>query len=120
MKLRHGFVSNSSSSSFVCNVCGQSEAGYDGEYEYENNPFRCVNKHTVHQRCAPLFEGEDDSCYEIPVEICPICNFTVLDDGDALKYILKKIGRTNEDLLAEIKTVFAAEGYKSFKDTLKK
>jgi len=28
MKIRHGFVSNSSSSSFVCEVCGHSEVSY--------------------------------------------------------------------------------------------
>ena len=32
MKVRAGFVSNSSSSSFVCDICGREEAGYDGEY----------------------------------------------------------------------------------------
>ena len=29
MKVRINYVSNSSSSSFVCNVCGHSESGYD-------------------------------------------------------------------------------------------
>ena len=29
MKVRNGYVSNSSSSSFLCNVCGRMESGYD-------------------------------------------------------------------------------------------
>ena len=29
MKIRSGFVSNSSSSSFICDVCGREESGYD-------------------------------------------------------------------------------------------
>ncbi|MBU2515918.1 hypothetical protein KJ966_31760 [bacterium] len=29
MKIRNGFVSNSSSSSFVCNICGETESGWD-------------------------------------------------------------------------------------------
>ncbi|KKL72491.1 hypothetical protein LCGC14_2084370 [marine sediment metagenome] len=33
MKVRNGFVSNSSSSSFVCDICGTSEAGYDASLE---------------------------------------------------------------------------------------
>ena len=32
MKVRSGFVSNSSSSSFVCSVCDYVETGYDGQY----------------------------------------------------------------------------------------
>lgn len=32
MKNRNGFVSNSSSSSFVCDVSGESFEGYDGDY----------------------------------------------------------------------------------------
>jgi len=38
MKTRGGFVSNSSSSSFVCAVDGCSYEGYDGEYEV---PYAC-------------------------------------------------------------------------------
>ena len=33
MKIRKGFVSNSSSSSFVCEVCARVESGYDMGYE---------------------------------------------------------------------------------------
>jgi len=29
MKIRQGFVSNSSSSSFTCDVCGEEVSGYD-------------------------------------------------------------------------------------------
>ena len=29
MKIRLGFVSNSSSSSFTCNICGHTESGWD-------------------------------------------------------------------------------------------
>ena len=34
MKIRKGFVSNSSSSSFVCDVCDCVETGYDGMYDF--------------------------------------------------------------------------------------
>lgn len=49
MKIRSGFVSNSSSSSFICNICGYSYAGYDGEYDVEH--FTCVNKHKICEDC---------------------------------------------------------------------
>jgi hypothetical protein len=45
MKVRVGFVSNSSSSSFVCEVCGADECGYDislRDAEMEE----CENRHT--------------------------------------------------------------------------
>jgi len=45
MKIRSGFVSNSSSSSFVCNVCGTVESGMDmsaSDFDMET----CCNGHT--------------------------------------------------------------------------
>ena len=32
MKIRINYVSNSSSSSFLCSVCGRMESGYDASY----------------------------------------------------------------------------------------
>ena len=37
MKIRTGFVSNSSSSSFVCSVCNRVEEGYDGQYGFDTS-----------------------------------------------------------------------------------
>ena len=55
MKIRTGFVSNSSSSSFVCNYCGAVEAGYDmGLDEAGMIKFNCG--HTV---CEGHCEGTD-------------------------------------------------------------
>ena len=45
MKIRNGFVSNSSSSSFTCDVCGITESGMDAsarDFDME----RCINGHT--------------------------------------------------------------------------
>ena len=45
MKLRSGFVSNSSSSSFVCDFCGRTEGGYDvGLADFEMS--ECKAGHT--------------------------------------------------------------------------
>ena len=44
MKVRTGFVSNSSSSSFVCSVCGQDYSGYDACLE-DGNMSECVKGH---------------------------------------------------------------------------
>ncbi len=42
MKFRNGFVTNSSSSSFTCEVCGDTESGYDISYE-DAGMIQCEN-----------------------------------------------------------------------------
>ena len=44
MKIRKGFVSNSSSSSFICEVCGNVESGYDASYD-DMDFAQCENGH---------------------------------------------------------------------------
>lgn len=45
MKIRQGFVSNSSSSSFVCDVCGEEQSGMDLSLS-EVEMHECQNGHT--------------------------------------------------------------------------
>lgn len=45
MKIRNGFVSNSSSSSFVCDVCGTAESGMDAS-AHDFDMETCCNGHT--------------------------------------------------------------------------
>jgi hypothetical protein len=55
MKVRSGFVSNSSSSSFICNVCGIMESGMDAsakDFDMSN----CQNGHTF---CNNHFVGKE-------------------------------------------------------------
>jgi len=46
MKIRKGFVSNSSSSSFICEVCGNVESGYDASYD-DVDFAQCENGHVM-------------------------------------------------------------------------
>jgi hypothetical protein len=46
MKIRTGFVSNSSSSSFVCDFCGNDVSGWDMCLS-DAEMFQCENSHTV-------------------------------------------------------------------------
>lgn len=47
MKVRNGFVSNSSSSSFLCNVCGEIEGGFDCSL-YDLGMSECEHGHIFH------------------------------------------------------------------------
>lgn len=55
MKKRHGFISNSSSSSFICDVCGEEASGMNMCLE-EAEMFQCVNEHTFcdYGCCNPI------------------------------------------------------------------
>ena len=46
MKIRNGFVSNSSSSSFTCEICGNSESGFDAS-PYDLGFVVCINDHII-------------------------------------------------------------------------
>lgn len=61
MKVRNGFVSNSSSSSFVCNICGAIESGYDASIK-DFDMEMCENGHEFHIGCmgdTPDFNEAD-------------------------------------------------------------
>ena len=47
MVIRHGFVSNSSTTSFTCEVCGASESGWDSVGIRDFGFFQCVNGHVL-------------------------------------------------------------------------
>lgn len=46
MKFRKDFVTNSSSSSFICDICGNVESGWDMSLS-EADMVQCVNGHTI-------------------------------------------------------------------------
>lgn len=52
MKIRHGFVSNSSTNSFVCDVCGEEVMGRD-IILLDCEMYRCVRGHTFCERHSP-------------------------------------------------------------------
>lgn len=56
MKIRKGYVSNSSSSSFTCDLCGTTQSGYDMGV-YEAGMMYCENGHCFCERHA-LDENE--------------------------------------------------------------
>lgn len=60
MKIRNGFVSNSSSSSFVCNICGEVETGYDCSLD-ELEMAECEHGHVFHKSHANKDFFEDST-----------------------------------------------------------
>lgn len=108
MKIRHGFVSNSSSSSFVCDVCGETFHGYDSSLE-DFELFECVNGHTVcieHTLKELTINGEEaDENYGIDEECCPICMYEDFSYDDAKRYLKEKYEISEEEVFEEIKKV---------------
>ena len=103
MKIRNGFVSNSSSSSFICDVTGRVESGWDICLE-EAEMYQCKNGHTFLEdyvinkeefdklisKCSDedSEEFDEDFRYYIPAEFCPICTLTHIDVAMHIKTII--------------------------------
>lgn len=145
MKYRKDFVTNSSSSSFVCEICGESESGYDLCLD-DVGMCECVNYHvfctehmlpyesslTREEMFDALVEASnrnsdidldvisgadldemreyyfkyiasDGGYYDVPEEVCPICQFVEYSDHDMAKYLEKKYGVSRDEVFAEIK-----------------
>jgi hypothetical protein len=106
MKIRRGFVSNSSSSSFICDISGQAESGMDCSLE-DFEMAECTEGHTFFTDGWPEVEswltGDDDDSgegdrYGVPKEFCPICNGKAKKDIVArLKGEMKRLNVTIED-----------------------
>ena len=63
MKIRNGFVSNSSSSSFICDVCGHNESGYDISLE-DCEMYECVHGHVFCEDHVEDFDKKE-FCLEL-------------------------------------------------------
>ena len=109
MKIRNGFVSNSSSSSFTCSVCGGDECGYDMSYR-ELGMISCKNGHIIHEECMDkdvLKEIVENSVKkDFDTKYCPICQFKSLDYCDALKYLDHVLGYSDESILENLKCLY--------------
>ena len=103
MKTRSQFVSNSSSSSFICEICNHTESGWDASVE-DIGFVRCENDHTFCEE--HLLEGSEyESAGEIPEECCPICNFVEPSYPELKRYFAKETSISEDTVFQEVKKV---------------
>lgn len=131
MKYRKSFVTNSSSSSFVCDICGRVETVWDTGLS-DVGMYQCVNGHTFCQDEALEISKEDliemiiedkwnksskeelekmeleelIECFdvgEVPECFCPICNFIEYSQSDLARYLLKEYGISRDEVFEEVK-----------------
>jgi hypothetical protein len=123
MKIRTSFVTNSSSSSFICDVCGATESGYDMGLK-DANMYECVNGHTFCEShllpAGEPAEDEDDDFERCgtPAIRCPICQFKAIKVEDAFKFLLKTIPLNEHQVLTAMRT-HATGDYKQLQQILK-
>ena len=141
MKISTGFVSNSSSSSFTCNICGYEISGMDLSLE-DIEMFQCQEGHVAclrhmskenRDKCNELdidpydeeavrkieeVYGEcpcpEDLYYELPSAFCPCCNFEKVAKDDLLSYLLRMSDKTCEEHEETMRNGFTT--YKDFLD----
>lgn len=105
MKIRLGFVSNSSSSSYVCEICSNAVEVYDtpinelGFCQCDSGHIFCL-EHSLDQD-APV---NDEYC--VSVEVCPICKLKLISDRMFVDYAQKRIGISRDEMLKDIKSRF--------------
>jgi hypothetical protein len=107
MKIRLGFVSNSSVSSFVCEICGRQEAGMDismadfGFCECENGHTFCDEEKL---ECSePINEDENEDYRNISEKYCPICQWKEISEVDFGKYLLKEYKIPRDEAFEQVK-----------------
>lgn len=150
MKIRTGFVSNSSSTSFTCHYCESTESYHDSAshrdygfvicenyhnlcedhleedwedkmenyYPDEPNPDDFENDNEYEEAFEKWEENESDRYYDIPKELCPICQMKLFEKSDIFQYILKLNGNTIKEIEEKIRESF--KSYDEFMQFLQK
>jgi hypothetical protein len=105
MKIRLGFVSNSSTTSFTCCVCGETETGMDVSL-YDIDWYQCVNEHCLcpDDLLEDVPESDDEEWRDhIPEACCPVCKFTIFTDKDLANYLERLTNVSRADAFAQVK-----------------
>ena len=119
MKIRNGFVSNSSSSSFICEVCGDTFETWDEGISHFNLVMCMDYDHLfceIH-RVNPKLDGDDHETFtmyeqendddRIDSVHCPICQMKEIPRSMIGEYAVKKLGTNYDALKDEMRDIFA-------------
>jgi len=115
LKQRNYFVSNSSSSSYICEVCGNEYSGFDVSL-YDAEMYECKHRHVfcedhvdknvlaawketeiqrymkeyelTHDEAEDELENDSDYRYDFPENVCPCCTLKTIVDNDLITYLL--------------------------------
>jgi hypothetical protein len=105
MKIRSGFVSNSSSSSYVCEICYTAHESWDcGLSEF--GMCECTNGHLICLEHLLFDTNERDEDNMIPSKACPVCQFKELPDHMVVTYLRTRLKMSKKDILKDIKDTF--------------
>jgi hypothetical protein len=117
MKLRSGFISNSSSSSYICEVCGDTFEAYDEGIAHFDLVMCMDHEHLFCEEHAinanldsegheafTMYEGDGDD--RIDSKHCPICQLKTITEGMVLDYALYKLDTTREKMRSDINMWF--------------
>lgn len=123
MKIRTGFVSNSSASSFICVVCGHEDGGFEVCLS-DIGMVECEHGHTFHPYCTKyekqIKEALEDDKFgysDVSSEFCPVCKMEILAEDEVIKYILNSRGINLDEIGKEIKEKF--KNYDDFRKVIK-
>lgn len=96
MKIRLDFVTNSSGTSYVCEVCGEAVGDSDRSL-LDAEMQECVKGHVVCTSHVEISEEDkeilEEYPYEVPSDLCPICTMEYIRDRDLLNYVLTTTGQ---------------------------
>jgi hypothetical protein len=113
MKIRNGFVSNSSSSSFICCICGEAYTGWDAS-PTDFDCSKCVNGHIICNEHLKFDNSEltdeqleelDEDGYSMHELQCPICQLETYCENEMARYLEKTRGISRDEVFAKVKEI---------------
>ena len=110
MKIRSSFVANSSSSSFICEICGELGEGTNASPSDFDMTY-CENGHVIclEHLLDDVEQNEDDveqnEDYEVSESVCPICQFQAMSHSDGVPYLIETRGITKKEVFDKIKEI---------------